>query len=246
MKNKNKNKIISASILAGSMIFSVGCSSNNVDTEPVANNQSFKNDVNFMEDKNSLYGEITSINENNITIALGEYNMPQRNNNPSDNSENKERPEMPKDMEKGDSKPPTDMKNGDFKPPTDMNSGDFTLPTDMKEGDFKPPTDMDMPEMPFGEKGFEVIRLTGEEKVIAVSNDIKISRLNMRRPNNENQTENKENNKQLTLSDLAVGDVIKVNYNDDSTKIESIDLISSPIKEKNPQIKNNTDDTNKG
>ena len=99
-----------------------------------------------------------------------------------------------------------------------------------------------MSEIPPEEKPFEIIKLTGEEKVITVSNDIIISRLNMRRPDTKTEYENKEsNNNQLTLSDLVIGDIIKVNYNDDNTKIESIDLISSPAKESKDDMSNNTD-----
>lgn len=228
----NKNKIISASILAGSMIFSVGCSSDNVKINETTSSQSFKNDVDFTEDKNSLYGEIISINENNVTIALGDFNMPQKNNKPNEISpngttnnkqdSNKERPVQP-------------MDNKDSKPPMDEND------------EKNVPPNIEMSEMPSEEKPFEIIKLTGEEKVITISNDIMISKLKMKRPNTETQSENKESNKeQLTLLDLVIGDIIKVNYNDDNTKIESIDLISSPVKESEDTPNNSTDKVAKG
>lgn len=175
-----KNKYLVTSILIGSTILSVGCSSqeDNIINNQNAPQQSFKNNVDFIENRNSIYGKITNINEGNITLALGEFNI----------------------------------KN------------------DIKESnEEKQPTD---------EQPSEIISLTGEEKIVNITNDIIISKINIKIPNSENENKKIDTytNEQLTLADLSLDDIIKVNYNEDNTKIKSVELVSSPSKESNNEV----------
>lgn len=189
MVSNKKVILISALILSTSL--SVGCSSSKNNNEVVYEKkpvQSFSNNVNFIDDKNSIYGEITEKNKENITISLGAINEKYKD------SKLEELDIVDKNSE------------------ANSNNEDGII-----------------------EEPLEIISLNGEKRVITISNDIIISKSNFKASNSKD--ENSSN--QLTISDLRLGDVIKVNYNQDSTKIESIELVSSSAKE----YYNNTTDT---
>ena len=225
----NKKKYLLTSMLAGSLILSVGCSSNDAESNQQVSQQSFSNNVDFMEDKNSIYGEIININEGNITLALGEFNMKGKGDKPFGEMPNGERPEMPSNTNGDKPEPPTDF-NGEI--PEFPNGFNGEIP-EIPQGE-RP----DGQQSPMNREPMEIISLNGEERVVTITSDIKISKMNMRRPNSEDKKEDSYTNEQLTLADLSVGDIIKVNYNEDNTKIKSLELISVPSMENN---KENTD-----
>lgn len=197
-----KNKYIAISILAGSMMLSVGCSSSNdTDNNQETSQQSLRNNVDFMEDKNSIYGEIIDINEGNITLAVGEFNMKNRGEKPSGESSTDEKP----------------------------NSERHEILEGEKHNKGEQPTN--------GEP-MDIISLTGEEKIVAITNDIIINKMRIKRPSLEDEDNNtaSHSNEQLTLAELSLGDIIKVNYNEDKTKIKSVELVSSPSKESNDEV----------
>lgn len=178
-----KNKYLTIFIIVGSMILSVGCSSqeNNITNNQNTHQQSFKNNVEFIEDRNSIYGEIININEGNITLALGEFNI--KNDIEESNEEKQSIDEHPN----------------------------------------------------------EIINLTGEEKIVNITNNIIISKINIKISNSENENKKIDihTNEQLTLAELSLNDIIKVNYNEDNTKIKSVELIYLSSEEKNDEEINN-------
>lgn len=197
-----KNKYLVTSILIGSTILSVGCSSsNNTDNNQETSQQSLRNNVDFMEDKNSIYGKITNINEGNITLALGEFNMKNRGEKPSGESSNDEKP------------------NGERH--------------EILEGEKH-----NKGEQPTNGEPMDIISLTGEEKIVVITNDIIINKMRIKRPSLKDEDNNtaSHSNEQLTLAELSLGDIIKVNYNEDNTKIKSVELVSSPSKESNDEV----------
>ena len=181
----SNKKIILISTLILSTSLSVGCSSSKSDNKTVEEKkpvQSFSNNVNFIDDKNSIYGEITEKNKENITISLGA-----NNENYKDSK-----------IEESDIVDESSENNS--------NSEDGII-----------------------EEPLEIISLNGKKRVITISNDIIISKSSFKISNSKDEN----SNNQLTISDLRLGDIIKVNYNQDSTKIESIELVSSSAKEYN-------------
>lgn len=204
---KNIKKCIATSLLASTMVFAVGCDSKNSNsTGEVVKNTNLSNNVDFEEDVNAVYGKVTNINNNQITLSLGTLNM------------NKERPKNDNDDSKefDESKKPEMPSNSNGNPP-------------------ELPSDGERPEPPQGNddnsnKGNrpEMITLTGDEKVITVTDDIRIIKKNMTKPNSKNESTNSNDNKETTinLSDISVDDILKVNYNEDKTTIESIEVIS--------------------
>lgn len=207
MKKNIKKYMASSLLLAGTMFFAVGCDSNNSNnTEEVVENSNLSNNVNFEEDLNAEYGKVTNINNNQITLSLGTLNM------------NKERPKNDSD----DSKKFDESKKPEM--PSTSNGNPPELPSDGERPE--PPQDNDGN----SNKGNrpEMITLTGDEKVITVTDDIRIIKKNMTKPNSKNESTNSNDNKETTinLSDISVDDILKVNYNEDKTTIESIELIS--------------------
>lgn len=220
--NKKLRKFLATSILASSMIFSVGCNStsSNTNIENTENSQ-LSNNVVFEEDENTIYGKVTNISNNQITLSLGTMNI------------NKERPDNNSSKDLNDNKKP-DMSSNSERPEP---------PSDGERP--KLPSDGERPEPPQGEdnqlnKGNrpEMITLTGEEKIITISDNITITKKSMKMGNsNDNKNNNEET---LTISDISVGDILKVKYNEDKITIESVELISN--KNKNIKDDKSTED----
>lgn len=150
MENK---KYIAASVLAGSMLFTVGCS-NGVNESSISTQETMVSSTE--ENENVTVGKVSKIEANNITIKIGTLNMPQGGMKDS------ERPEMPQDGER-----------------PEIPSGERP---EMPQGDKPEMPNGERPEMPQGDKpsdkeNREVISLTGEEEMIVLSSDIKIIRM---------------------------------------------------------------------
>lgn len=211
--NKKLRKFLATSILASSMIFSVGCNStsSNTNVENTENSQ-LSNNVAFEEDENTIYGKVSNISNNQITLSLGTMNM------------NKERPDNNSSKDLDDSKKPNMSSDSERpEPPSDGERPEI-------------PSDGERPEPPQGDDNMsnkdnrpEMITLTGDEKIITISDNILITKKNMKM-DNSNDTQNK-NEETLTISDISVGDILKVKYNEDKITIESVELISNKNKD---------------
>lgn len=196
---KNTKKYLTTSILASTMIFAVGCDSKSSDnTEEVLENTNLSNDVNFEEDLNTSYGKVTNINNNQITLSLGTLNMNKDNpkNNTSEEFNKDEKPDIPANKEKPEM-------------PTDGESPEMPKENDNQPNNSKRP---------------EMITLNGEEKIITITDSIRITKMNMKKPGSE---ENNNSEETLTLSDISVNDILKVKYSEDNTTIESIEIMST-------------------
>lgn len=85
-------------------------------------------------------------------------------------------------------------------------------------------------------KGGEMITLTGEEEVITISSDIKIVRISGGRGESNSE-------EVLSISDIKVDDIIKINYNENKTSIESIEIMSfGEMKTPNGKSNNESND----
>lgn len=208
MKN-NKAKYIASSILAGSILFTTGCSSeNNTQEESTTQQQGLKNDVDFKQDANVVYAKVTAINNNQITTLTA---IP--NTNKSEMPQDGERPEMPEgerpEMPQDGQRP--EMPQGGERP---------EMPQDgegHKHG-----------ENPSAPKNIgDMISFSGEEKIITVTDDIKIT-MEQRKSLNSEENSNDEP-KFLSIDDISVGSIIRIKYNEDKTVVESIELTNLKI-----------------
>lgn len=112
-----------------------------------------------------------------------------------------ERPEMPQDGER------PEMPEGGEKPEMPNN-------TDKDKSDVsKKPEGQNPPD----KNGGEMISLTEEEKVIVLSSDIKITKMSGGKDGN--------NSEELSVSDIQVGDIVRINYSNDN-EVENVEIIS--------------------
>lgn len=182
--------------------------SSNATGENQNNSTDNTNKNNNTEEANVIYGEIKEINGNTITLALGTSNMPSggpggRGNASGGAIGDRQPNDMP--LEDGNTSGGAIREKPNGTPPAnDKVSGGA-----INDGG-NPPSDKQ------GRGNFSMLTLTGEETTITVEDESLLTRGGM--GGNDNQT--------VALSDLAVGNVLKITYTSEAKDtIQSIEVM---------------------
>ena len=148
-------------------------------------------------EENTLLGQVTAVNEDSFTIALGTRKEMQ-----APGGEGGEQ-QTPPDSEGGEQQTPPDSEGGGQQTPPEKPDSDKEQASDGENGGQQTPPD--------GEGGGQpsLLDLTGEEQTISVTSDTVITRESMQAPDDSSET--------VTLSDLQEGDIVAVELNDDGT-----------------------------
>ena len=148
-------------------------------------------------EENTLLGQVTAVNEDSFTIALGTRKEMQ-----APGGEGGEQ-QTPPDSEGGGQQTPPDSEGGEQQTPPEKPDSDKEQASDGENGGQQTPPD--------GEGGGQpsLLDLTGEEQTISVTSDTVITRESMQAPDDSSET--------VTLSDLQEGDIVAVELNDDGT-----------------------------
>ena len=170
-------------------------------------------------EENTLLGQVTAVNEDSFTIALGTRKEMQ-----APGGEGGEQ-QTPPDSEGGGQQTPPDSEGGEQQTPPEKPDSDKeqasdgegaeqqTSPDDENGGQQTPPDGENGGQQtpPDGEGGGQpsLLDLTGEEQTISVTSDTVITRESMQAPDDSSET--------VTLSDLQEGDIVAVELNDDGT-----------------------------
>ena len=146
---------------------------------------------------NTLLGQVTAVNEDSFTIALGTRKEMQ-----APGGEGGEQ-QTPPDGEGGGQQTPPEKPDSDKEQASDGEGAEQQTPPDGENGGQQTPPD--------GEGGGQpsLLDLTGEEQTISVTSDTVITRESMQAPDDSSET--------VTLSDLQEGDIVAVELNDDGT-----------------------------
>ena len=146
---------------------------------------------------NTLLGQVTAVNEDSFTIALGTRKEMQ-----APGGEDGEQ-QAPPDDEGGGQQTPPEKPDSDKEQASDGEGAEQQTPPDGENGGQQTPPD--------GEGGGQpsLLDLTGEEQTISVTSDTVITRQSMQAPDDSSET--------VTLSDLQEGDIVAVELNDDGT-----------------------------
>ena len=146
---------------------------------------------------NTLLGQVTAVNEDSFTIALGTRKEMQ-----APGGEGGEQ-QTPPDGEGGGQQTPPEKPDSDKEQASDGEGAEQQTPPDGENGGQQTPPD--------GEGGGQpsLLDLTGEEQTISVASDTVITRESMQAPDDSSET--------VTLSDLQEGDIVAVELNDDGT-----------------------------
>ena len=148
-------------------------------------------------EENTLLGQVTAVNEDSFTIALGTRKEMQ-----APGGEDGEQ-QAPPDDEGGGQQTPPEKPDSDKEQASDGEGAEQQTPPDGENGGQQTPPD--------GEGGGQpsLLDLTGEEQTISVTSDTVITRQSMQAPDDSSET--------VTLSDLQEGDIVAVELNDDGT-----------------------------
>ena len=148
-------------------------------------------------EENTLLGQVTAVNEDSFTIALGTRKEMQ-----APGGEGGEQ-QTPPDSEGGGQQTPPEKPDSDKEQASDGEGAEQQTPPDGENGGQQTPPD--------GEGGGQpsMLDLTGEEQTISVTSDTVITRESMQAPDDSSET--------VTLSDLQEGDIVAVELNDDGT-----------------------------
>ena len=148
-------------------------------------------------EENTLLGQVTAVNEDSFTIALGTRKEMQ-----APGGEGGEQ-QTPPDSEGGGPQTPPEKPDSDKEQASDGEGAEQQTPPDGENGGQQTPPD--------GEGGGQpsLLDLTGEEQTISVTSDTVITRESMQAPDDSSET--------VTLSDLQEGDIVAVELNDDGT-----------------------------
>ena len=148
-------------------------------------------------EENTLLGQVTAVNEDSFTIALGTRKEMQ-----APGGEGGEQ-QTPPDSEGGGQQTPPEKPDSDKEQASDGEGAEQQTPPDGENGGQQTPPD--------GEGGGQpsLLDLTGEEQTISVTSDTVITRESMQAPDDSSET--------VTLSDLQEGDIVAVELNDDGT-----------------------------
>ena len=148
-------------------------------------------------EENTLLGQVTAVNEDSFTIALGTRKEMQ-----APGGEGGEQ-QTPPDGEGGGQQTPPEKPDSDKEQASDGEGAEQQTPPDGENGGQQTPPD--------GEGGGQpsMLDLTGEEQTISVTSDTVITRESMQAPDDSSET--------VTLSDLQEGDIVAVELNDDGT-----------------------------
>ena len=146
---------------------------------------------------NTLLGQVTAVNEDSFTIALGTRKEMQ-----APGGEGGEQ-QTPPDGEGGGQQTPPEKPDSDKEQASDGEGAEQQTPPDGENGGQQTPPD--------GEGGGQpsLLDLTGEEQTISVTSDTVITRESMQAPDDSSET--------VTLSDFQEGDIVTVELNDDGT-----------------------------
>ena len=159
-------------------------------------------------EENTLLGQVTAVNEDSFTIALGTRKEMQAPG--GEGGEQQTPPEKPdsdkeqaSDSEGGEQQAPPEKPDSDEEQASDGEGAEQQTPPDGENGGQQTPPD--------GEGGGQpsLLDLTGEEQTISVTSDTVITRESMQAPDDSSET--------VTLSDLQEGDIVAVELNDDGT-----------------------------
>ena len=147
--------------------------------------------------ENTLLGQLTAVNEDSFTIALGTRKEMQ-----APGGEGGGQQTSP-DGEDGGQQTPPDGEGGEQQAPPEKPDSDKEQASDGEGAEQQTPPD--------GEGGGQpsMLDLTGEEQTISVTSDTVITRQSMQAPDDSSET--------VTLSDLQEGDIVAVELNDDGT-----------------------------
>ena len=148
-------------------------------------------------EENTLLGQVTAVNEDSFTIALGTRKEMQ-----APGGEDGEQ-QAPPDGEGGGQQTPPEKPDSDKEQASDGEGAEQQTPPDGENGGQQTPPD--------GEGGGQpsLLDLTGEEQTISVTSDTVITRESMQAPDDSSET--------VTLSDFQEGDIVTVELNDDGT-----------------------------
>ena len=157
---------------------------------------------------NTLLGQVTAVNEDSFTIALGTRKEMQ-----APGGEGGEQ-QTPPDSEGGGQQTPPDSEGGEQQTPPEKPDSDKEQASDGEGAEQQTPPDGEnggQQTPPDGEGGGQpsLLDLTGEEQTISVTSDTVITRESMQAPDDSSET--------VTLSDLQEGDIVAVELNDDGT-----------------------------
>lgn len=229
---KNKKSFLISSLLVSSLFLSVGCTSNENTTDTTNKDNTVSEKNTSMErpsdEKASfLYGKVSSVSDNEITLNVGTLNIKKKPNN-NDNTKspedlnNKEKPEGDMKGKPNDSgeklEPPINGEKPQGEPQVDVN-GEPNNNGERPEF----PSDGEKPKMNEDSKKLDIFVDSGEEKTIAITNDIKIIKINRAKPNEDKSNEHIEET--LSISDISVGDILMIKYKEDNTTIDYIQLM---------------------
>ena len=159
-------------------------------------------------EENTLLGQVTAVNEDSFTIALGTRKEMQ-----APGGEGGEQ-QTPPDSEGGGQQTPPDSEGGEQQTPPEKPDSDKEQASDGEGAEQQTPPDGEnggQQTPPDGEGGGQpsLLDLTGEEQTISVTSDTVITRESMQAPDDSSET--------VTLSDLQEGDIVAVELNDDGT-----------------------------
>lgn len=148
-------------------------------------------------EENTLLGQVTAVNEDSFTIALGTRKEMQ-----APGGEGGEQ-QTPPDGEGGGQQTPPEKPDSDKEQASDGEGAEQQTPPDGENGGQQTPPDSEDGGQP------SMLDLTGEEQTISVTSDTVITRESMQAPDDSSET--------VTLSDLQEGDIVAVELNDDGT-----------------------------
>ena len=159
-------------------------------------------------EENTLLGQVTAVNEDSFTIALGTRKEMQAPG--GEGGEQQTPPEKPD----SDKEQASDGEGAEQQTSPDDENGGQQTPPEKPDSDKEQASDGEGAEQqtpPDGEGGGQpsMLDLTGEEQTISVTSDTVITRESMQAPDDSSET--------VTLSDLQEGDIVAVELNDDGT-----------------------------